>query len=360
MRLLVLTRYSANGASSRVRFLQFLPWLECEGFRCDISPLIDDSRLLSSHVGQGRYGILDIFTLYLRRISILFKVRKYDVVWVEKEALPWFPAWFERWMLRGVPYVLDYDDAIFHNYDLHPSAIVRYFYGTRIDRIMADASSVVGCNGYLGKRAQRAGSRAIEIVPTVIDLERYIPKTEYDDSGGDLLRLVWIGSPSTMKYLELLREPLSVLGDKYEFKIRVIAGSDISIPGVDVEFVHWTLEEEVEYVRECDIGVMPLIDSEWEKGKCGYKLIQYMACGLPVVASAVGVNCEIIREGESGYLAQTNYDWIDKLGSLLADSALRKKMGEAGRDIVEAQYCVQRVAPRLIQILSSAGLGKRL
>ncbi len=356
--ILFLTRYSYLGASSRMRFLQFLPWLEQAGFECVVAPFIDDLQLQRNYQ-KGGYGVYGFLKIYLRRLWSLLKVREYDVVWIEKEALPWLPAWLEVWMLRGVPYVLDYDDAIFHNYDRHPSVLVRYFYGRRIDRLMASARLVVGGNAYLAQRARDAGARSVEIVPTVIDLDRYTPKIDYVAPPGEPLRIVWIGSPSTMGFLELLREPLAVLSAEFMFKFRVIAGGDINLPGIDVEFVPWALETEVGSIQVCDLGVMPLTDSDWDRGKCGYKLIQYMACGVPVVASAVGANCEIVREGESGYLVDTHEDWVDALGKLLADASLRQKMGGAGRKRVESEYCIQKVAPKLVKLLSSATLSER-
>jgi glycosyltransferase involved in cell wall biosynthesis len=137
-------------------------------------------------------------------------------------------------------------------------------------------------------------------------------------------------------------------------ELRVI-GAEVSIPGVDVQCLPWKEETEAESIAQCDIGIMPLKDSPWERGKCGYKLIQYMACGLPVVASPVGVNVQIVRDGENGFLADGLQDWEIKLSQLLENSPLRSSMGNAGRARVEQEYCVQRVAPRLAQMLIRSG-----
>jgi glycosyltransferase involved in cell wall biosynthesis len=126
--------------------------------------------------------------------------------------------------------------------------------------------------------------------------------------------------------------------------------------GVEVECVPWTEASEVAAIAECDIGVMPLFDSPWERGKCGYKLIQYMACGLPVVASSVGVNGQIVQEGISGFLADTAQAWVTVLAKLLADAALRQRMGHAGRLRVEQEYCLQVTGPRLVGLLRSAAM----
>lgn len=353
MKVLFLTRYGRLGASSRMRFLQFLPLFEQEGLKCTVAPLVDDAQLQARYQ-KGGYQLLGMLQAYWRRIRTLMQRDSIDVVWIEKEALPWLPAWVERWLLRGVPYVLDYDDAIFHNYDQHSSAWVRRFFGHRIDRLMAGASLVIAGNAYLAKRARDAGAPRVEIVPTVIDLDRYAVKHALVPSG-EPLRIVWIGSPSTVRYLTVLRVPLAVLSQKFSLKLRVIGGGAIDLPGVDVEFVQWTEATEVASIQACDIGVMPLFDSPWERGKCGYKLIQYMACGLPVVASPVGVNGEIVCAGENGFLADTVNEWVDTLDRFLSDAALRQQMGKVGRRCVEAQYCIQQVAPRLVALLSTAG-----
>lgn len=171
----------------------------------------------------------------------------------------------------------------------------------------------------------------------MINLNRYNPKPASTLATVEPLRIVWIGFLHTMKYLALLRDPLIRLSDKVKFKFRVIAGSSFYIPGVDTEFVLWSEETEAASIQACDIGVMPLIDSGWERGKCGYKLIQYMACGLPVVASAVGANCEIVCDGENGFLVGSENEWADALSKLLSDVTLCQQMGKEGRKQVESK-----------------------
>lgn len=351
MKVLALTRYGRLGASSRVRMLQHVSWLENAGVQVDVQPLLADD-MLRGRYESGSYGRGALLAAYRARMQCLRRRRRYDLLWIEKEALPWFPASIERTLLRGVPYVLDYDDALFHNYDLHRSKWVRRLLGRRIDRLMAGASLIVAGNEYLAQRARDAGARWVEIVPTVVDLDRYpIDAVGHD---GSVQRIVWIGSPSTAVYVRELAEPLRRLAARYAIKLRVI-GAEMSIPGVDVECVSWAEDTEAESIAQCDIGIMPLKETPWERGKCGYKLIQYMACGLPVVASPVGVNVQIVREGENGFLADGPQDWEIKLGQLLESSPLRSAMGAAGRVRVEQAYCVQRVAPRLAQMLIRAG-----
>lgn len=352
MKILLLTRYGRRGSSSRLRFLQFLPFLRHAGIECTVQPLFDDT-LLSSKYETGTYTLTAVMRVYLGRIEQMMKRHCFDLVWIEKEALPWMPVRIEHSLLGGVPYVLDYDDALFHDYDLHRSLLVRRFFGQRIDVLMASARLVVGGNDYLTQRARDAGASWVEFLPTVIDLNRYSSQPPVYPSGY-VPRIVWIGSPSTAHYLKLIHKPLLALGERCAFKMRLI-GTRLELPGVDVEYVNWRETTEVSDIQACQVGVMPLPDSPWTRGKCGYKLIQYMACGLPVVASPVGVNSAIVRENVNGFLASADDEWIASLEILLREAALRQCMGSAGRQRVEDEYCIQQVAPRLIQWLKLAG-----
>lgn len=352
MKVLFITRYGRLGASSRMRTLQYHPLFESMDIECTSSPLFDDN-LLAKRYQFNRYGLFNVVRAYFKQLLVLMKRRKFDLVWIEKEAFPWTPAWFERWLLCGVPYVLDYDDAVFHNYDLHSSAVVRWCFGKKIDYLMAASTLVVAGNAYLAERAKEAGAQRIEIVPTVIDLERYSVKSP-SNIDANPLQIVWIGSPSTTRYLDIIREPLAALSRRFSLKLRVIGGDAVTMSGVDIELLPWSESSEVDLIRACDIGVMPLFDSPWERGKCGYKLIQYMACGLPVVASPVGVNNEIVCTGENGFLANTDKAWVEALSKLLSDALLRQQMGAVARKRVEEHYCIQKVGQRMVSLLRTA------
>ena len=351
IRVLALPKYAQLGASSRLRFIQYISWLRDAGFHVDQHSFLSDNTLQSLYQ-VGHYSIIQLVKSYVSRLLVLSKRGRFDVLWIEKEALPWLPLWVELLILRKIPYVLDYDDAVFHNYDNHRLKWVRNFYGRRLDGLMANAKLVVGGNSYLTKRAIDAGAPWVELLPTVIDLNRYplapICKAKKSHC---LPRIVWIGSPSTVKYLALLAEPLKQLSLKVPFVLRVIGGK-IEIPGVQVEIVSWTEASEVESIASADIGVMPLSDSIWEKGKCGYKLIQYMACSLPVVASPIGVNVEIVEEGINGFLPTIASGWMTALERLLINPKLAVRMGRAGRQKVEENYCLQIAAPKLASFIT--------
>ena len=219
---------------------------------------------------------------------------------------------------------------------------------------MAKAALVVGGNSYLAQRASDAGAPWVEVVPTVIDLAHYPwpAKAQAVDALADNLpRIVWIGSPSTVHYLQLIREALQAVAEQYPFILRIIGGGKFDLPGVRVEVMPWSEATENSDIRSCTIGIMPLLDSPWERGKCGYKLIQYMACGLPVVGSAVGVNPELVTLGENGFLAKTADEWIIALVRLLNDPSMAAEMGAMGRRRVEQAYCIQKTVPHLARLL---------
>ena len=343
-KILMLPRYGGLGASSRVRFLQYVPFLTGAGYQVDVAPLLSDEYVRRTYQGRRAFGV--IMQSYFGRMLTMGRMASYDLLWVEKELWPWLPAFLERAGTRMAGrVVVDYDDAIFHRYDHHASAIVRRMLGSKIDEVMRYADAVTVGNAYLGDRARCAGSEKQLWLPTVVDLERYgtPPNAEKDDP----LVIGWIGSPATAAYLQLVAPALESLSRQYQIRCLAIGARADQLQGTPFESVSWSEGDEVAQLQRFDIGIMPLPDEPWERGKCGYKLIQYMACGLPVVASPVGINREIVRHGENGFQATKEPEWIEALQTLVADAALRASMGMMGRQLVEDVYSLQAQAPRL-------------
>jgi len=354
MKVGFLTRYESHGASSRVRALQYEATLNALDIETHVYPLLSNSYLSRRYAGN--HSVLEVARCYARRLRDWVKHRDIDLLWLEKEIFPYVPLWIEEKLLEPRRYVLDIDDAIFHSYDRSAFAPVRLLLGKKIDGLMAGAAMVIAGNNYLAGRAVEAGARKVEVLPSVIDLrhyssDRWVTKLHEADQPA---RLVWIGSPATERYLNIVREPLQRLAATFPLEFRVIGASAPQWAGVRATSVRWTEATEVEQVRACDIGIMPLEDGPWERGKCGYKLIQYMACSLPVVASNVGANAEIVSAGETGFLATTAQDWEDRIAGLLADPVAADECGRRGRQAVEARYCLQVTGPRLAQLLREA------
>jgi glycosyltransferase involved in cell wall biosynthesis len=350
IRILFLTRYERRAASSRLRCYHYVDALEEAGITAEISPLLSDSYIQAIHAGE-EIDHVEIARSYVRRVRALLRSRFYDVLWVEKEALPWLPAWLELAIFRiaGVKIVLDYDDAIFHAYDASPNWLVRASLGRKIDRLMSIADLVVVGNGYVGDRARESGTRVIAQLPTVVDVGRYA--THPADTNHDSFSVGWIGSPLTSGYLELVRPALVELAKRLPLKIVVIGGAPSALAGLPVEHRIWSLETEAEEIARFDVGIMPLSNGLWERGKCGYKLIQYMASGLPAVASPVGANSEIVVPGVTGFLADSHFEWVNALLQLWHDPDFRRKMGIAGRRRAEERYSLEVATPQLIGLL---------
>ncbi|MFB2762831.1 glycosyltransferase family 4 protein [Marinobacter shengliensis] len=354
MKVLLLSKYPRMGASSRLRSLQYLPVLADEGIEVRVSSLFDEKYLRELYE-KGRKSKVRSLILYLKRLFVLLTVFRYDVLWVEYEVFPYLPAFAERLLrLLGKPYVVDYDDAVFHNYDRSGSWLIRAFLGKKIDAVMRNAACVVAGNEYLALRARKAGARRIERIPTVVDRERY-QSVKPDQRKKPVIG--WIGSPSTQRYIVDIRDALKRVCDETGACLLLVGATDSvreQLPGIPVDVVRWTEESEAALVAQMNVGMMPLEDGPWEKGKCGYKLIQYMACGVPVVASPVGVNVEIVNENHCGQLAESVTEWAEALTGILRSRPRQSELGMAGRKAVEQKYSLQVQAPVLAGILRRA------
>jgi len=343
--VLLLTRYERLGASSRVRFLQYLPALEREGFTFDVQPLLDNAYVRSLY-GGPKVGFGSLLLAYARRFRALHRRLRYDLVWLEKEALPWLPAFLEIARLQGLPYVVDYDDAWFYRYENH---WLSPLLGHKIDAVMRVAHTVVAGNDFLARRARQAGARAVEIVPSAIDLDRYQNLPARPAAGP--LNVGWIGIPLNAHYLAIVAPALRAAEG---INLQVVGGPvPVELAGIPAESFPWTEESEIARIAAFDVGIMPLHDTPWERGKCAYKLIQVMAAGKPVIASPVGANRQVVEHGVNGFLAETPEEWTQALRAL-SDPDLRRRMGEAARRTVAAGYATAVVGPRLAAILREA------
>jgi glycosyltransferase involved in cell wall biosynthesis len=354
-RVLLLSRYGPLGASSRLRFYQYLPFLERAGVEVTVAPFFEDGYLDHLYYSSGERRFKDVLAAYLRRVRAVLSAGRYSAAWIEKEVFPFLPAGFETLSKRiGIPNVVDYDDAIFHNYDLHPRWAVRHLLGKKIDTIMAGAAMVIVGNDYLAQRARAAGAHRVEILPSVVDLSKYPGVQEKTREGP--FTIGWIGSPSTTKHLLEAESALKQVCRNRGGKIVLIGAGENPFSGLMATLCEWDGEREAEEIGNFDVGIMPLPDNPWEKGKCGFKLIQYMACGKPVVASPVGVNREIVVDGVNGFLASSREEWVRALERLKSDTVLCRTMGANGRRMVEEKYCLQVTAPRLHRLfLEAAG-----
>lgn len=351
VRVLALTKYGSQAASTRQRFLQYEPYLRESGFAVQHSPLLGDDYVQNLQKTTSKFSV-QLLRRYLDRVRSLVFASEYDLLWIQYELFPYLPVSFERLaLLWKKPLVFDFDDAIFNMYDNAPNSFVRGMLQGKIGQMLRRSDLCCCGNSYLEKYALQYCSNTM-LLPTVVDTETYKPNRRGPSRSPPVIG--WIGSPSTAAYLKPLLPLLSALATSGRARVKIVgAGQRPSMSSDNVEFLEWSQEREIADVQAMDIGIMPLPDDEWARGKCGFKLIQYMACGIPVVASPVGVNKHIVDEGTNGYLARSIDEWRIALTKLMADPDQRLRLGKSGRARVLREYSTRTHAPRLVTAFNS-------
>jgi glycosyltransferase involved in cell wall biosynthesis len=336
----------------RYRLEQWDPLLRERGVEITYAPF-ESNELHSTVYKPGHVGEkVRLVSKALRaRASLLKTVKDYDVVYIFREAALLGPPIFERLIYQsGVPIVFDFDDAIFVSYKSPSNGYLSYLkFAGKTKTNCRIASHVMVGNPYLAAYASRVNPN-VTIIPTTIDTDKYKPLRK---NSSPTVVIGWTGSYSTVQHLDTLREALAKLATQVDFRLRVIGTPSYEIPGVQVDAMNWRSETELQDLSEIDIGIMPLPDDNWSKGKCGLKALQFMALGIPTVCSPVGVNTDIIRDNENGLIASSEDEWIRKLTMLLQSAELRDRLGKAGRQTVEEKYSAVSQAPRVFAVLES-------
>jgi glycosyltransferase involved in cell wall biosynthesis len=287
---------------------------------------------------------------YFSRLKLLLEIDRYDLIWIQYETFPYLPGLAEKLVLRGkTPIVYDFDDAIFHQYDDHPNAYVRALLGNKLRPLLQGASLCVCGNAYLKSYADRFSPKT-EIVPTVLDTSIYSPGRLRRDPSRPIV-IGWIGSPSTWRFVEPIVPTLERLAEELDLLVRIVGAGPTSRTHPRFEFIEWTEVGEIAAIQGMDVGIMPLPDHPWAHGKCGYKLIQYMACGIPAIASPVGINSQIVDHGVNGFVATKETEWETCIRLLAGDATLRASMGERGREKIIDEYSLHLHGPRLASML---------
>lgn len=356
MKVTAFTRYSRQAASTRQRLLQYLPRLHDAGIEVEHHALLDDDYVQSLASGRS-YPKAKIAAAYWDRLRHMAAGGSSDIVWIYVELFPYIPALIERMATLRKRVIYDMDDAFFHRYDDSANSLVRGLLGGKHAQLLSHAAASTCGNQYLRDYAAQYCANSM-ILPTVVDTDVYRP---VDKRAGKRVAIGWIGSPTTWPNVRPLLPLLRELCAGGEVSVRVVgagaAATGDHFPGL--ELVDWSESTEVAEVQRMDIGIMPLVDSPFERGKSGYKLIQYMACGLPAVASPVGVNRTIVADGTNGFLATSEAEWRNALARLIADRDLRRTFGAKGRELVETAYSLNSQAPRLIDLIQSVAASPR-
>ncbi len=346
MKVLALTKYSYEGPSSRYRFYNYQKCFEQQNIQLTIKPLFSKNYFDASNKIMKLFVV---FLSYVCRMIWIFRVllnkRNYDLLLVEYELMPYFPVFFEYlFYKRGIKYIVDYDDAIFHKYDMHSNRLIHWFLKNKIARVIQYADTVIVCNPYLESYAKRYNTYIFRL-PTVILLDRYKEEiATYQKNNDNVFVIGWIGSRTTSVYILELLPVIEKFIDKYD-NIRVdLVGFDRKLLTKDeivkyhLNIIDWSEEDEIGNILDFDIGIMPLHDDPWSKGKCGFKLVQYMSCKKPVIASPVGINNSLVKNGTNGFLAKSREEWLLAFETLYNDKALREKMAENNFIKVEQEY----------------------
>jgi len=281
----------------------------------------------------------------------IIRLCRYSLVFIHRESCPFGPPIFE-WLIYKAkkPIIFDFDDAIFLENFNPVNNFYRFFkFPSKTKRIIRMSKAVIVANRFLKEYADKF-NKNVYVVPTCIDIEKF----NVPGKNNGRLVIGWIGSPTTAPYLKIIFHVMQRLSWKYDFIFKIVgAGEEISIKGVKVENFAWQLSKEVEDFKSIDIGVYPVPDTLWVYGKAGFKAIQYMSVGAPVVASPVGMIKEIIQDGVNGFLADSDEDWIKKLSRLIEDFQLRQRIGLNGRKSVEKKYSVSINAQEFIDIIKN-------
>jgi glycosyltransferase involved in cell wall biosynthesis len=353
IRVLCLTPYPTSNASVRLRIEQQLPELRRHGIAVTLSPFLDAKGL--SVVFRRGHVLAKAWTVargYVRRTADVLRLGRFDVLFVYRESSPFGPLFVERAArARRVPIVHDFDEAIFVP-NIHPAnrawAWLRDL--NRPARVSAMATSVTVQNEYLADFARRFNPR-VTLIPTPVDTDGRHPRATR--TPGPVV-IGWLGSETTAPYLHLIDDALARLSQESEVVVRIVGGAYENSRLRHLDVREFALEREQSELEGFDIGILPEPDDPWTRGKGGYKALLYMAVGIPVVASRVGVNTDIVSDAESGFLVSTTDEWVAALRRLVADPGLRERMGAAGRARVTERYSIHVIAPRLAKALAAA------
>ncbi|HEU5002983.1 MAG TPA: glycosyltransferase family 4 protein [Actinomycetota bacterium] len=302
--------------------------------------------------GTARKAVDNLVALG-RRAAQVVQAQRADVVYLFREAFILGPAFFEPLLERRVPVVFDFDDAIWLLEASEANAWVARHLKVpgKVDGIIARATTTTVGNDYLADYARRSSDR-VHVIPTTLDVERYCPQPREPN---DLVRIGWSGSPTTSRYLGLIERPLRRALSELPVELVVTGDPGFALPGAErVRVLAWDPATEIAEVGAFDIGLMPLPDDPWSRGKCGFKALLYMSLGVTPVVSPVGVNTEIVADGESGVLADSEDQWFTALRSLVEDADLRRRLGAAGRKTVVERYSGNVWAPRFLEVLQEA------
>jgi len=340
--------------AQRLKYEQYFDDWRAKGFEIEVSPFY--SNRLQQIIYSNGYTLEKIYWVlkaYVKRIKEVFIIHRYDLIYIFLWVTPFGPDFMEYLFLKRNPNVIyDIDDVIFMKNNSIANRPIDIIKGrNKPFFLMKNAMHVITCTPYLTEIASVYNKNVTDISST-INTTTYQPVNAYQND--HKLIVGWSGSHSTAQYLYLLKDVLLELHKRKPFKLLVMGDSTFKIDGLDMEAIDWSVEFEIPTLQKFDIGLYPLpLDTNWVLGKSGLKALQYMAVGIPVIATAIGANYRVIDDGKTGFLVKTSDEWINKLEYLIDNPELRKTMGQSGRTKVEKYYSLNVTAPVYLNILKS-------
>lgn len=352
MKVLFIVPYPREGPSNRYRVEQYLPYLKNAGISYTLRPFVGPQyyRILYKK-GKRMLKTLYFLQSAFNRIIDIFRGLKHDVIFIHIEAFPFGPPFIEWFFFKiKKPIIFDFEDAIYLN---RKGARNFFKIPGKFFKIVKMSRHIIVCNNYL-KEFLLPYNPNITVIPTSIDIDRFMPKADKAMDNRKKPVIGWVGSHSTLPLLLELEDIFKRLSRSHSFTLKIIGGGrDISIDGVDIINEDWSLNREIENFQGIDIGVYPLPDNEWAKAKTPFKTVQYMSVGIPVVASNVAGNKDIIQDGQNSFLCSNDKEWVNKLSLLIEDTGLRKRLGEAGRRTVEERFSLAVNMPKFLKVIAS-------
>jgi len=363
MRVLGICSYPVESAATRYRLAQFVASLAEKDINLEISPFLDSRQFALLYQNKSLFEkVFGLAKPIFRRLSEISKIRRYDALLVQREAMIFGPAFFE-WIFRKfgrLPMILDLDDATYISYESPTYGKIGSFlkFFGKTDKLIENAQVVICGNSFIAEYVRSKGTKAV-VIPTVVETDVFCPVERNNEPPV----IGWIGTHSTFPFLESLFPVLQKLAEKHEFLLKIVGAGreNITLEGVRIENLNWNLEREVADFQSLDIGLYPIQTAksappEWILGKSGFKAIQYLAVGIPFVVTPIGMCAEIGVPGETHFNAQSSEEWYNSLNKLLSDTALRKKMGARGRHYALQNFTVPKQAEILAEVLH--GIGK--
>ncbi|PCJ25695.1 MAG: group 1 glycosyl transferase [Flavobacteriales bacterium] len=344
-----------DAPSQRFRFEQYLMFLNQEGYEYSSFSFLDKKHFnilyQPGHFFFKSWGILKGF---INRFLLLLQLNQYSIIFIHREVTPIGPPIFE-WVISKIlkkRIIYDFDDAIW----LKNTSDTNHFIST-IKRhskvsLICKWSTIVMCGNHFLMNFSKKYNNDVIYMPTTIDTEN--SHNQLKQQVNEMVTIGWTGTHSTIKYLYEIEPILFRLQQELHFKFVVISDKNPLFSKLDYDYIPWNKKNEIKDLLRFDIGIMPLLNEEWAKGKCGFKALQYMALGIPSVISSVGVNIEIIEDGVNGYLVDTDSEWTQKLSALINSTQLRMTLGKEGRKTINEKYSVLANKQKFLDSLKKA------